>query len=39
MGHAWEQMPIHKVEGQGAMIGKSLDTLERFAGTRPGWQV
>ena len=38
MGHAWEQMPIHKVEGQGAMIGKSLDTLERFAGARPkGW--
>jgi allantoinase len=38
MGHAWEQMPIHNVEGQGKMIGKSLDTLERAAGTRPkGW--
>src|SRR6266446_903585 len=33
-GHAWEQMPIHKVEDQAAMIGKSLDVLERFAGTR-----
>jgi allantoinase len=38
MGHAWEQMPIHKVEDQAAMIAKSLDVLERFAGTRPiGW--
>src|SRR5215468_2946831 len=38
MGHAWEQMPIHKVADQRAMIAKSLDTLERFAGRRPiGW--
>jgi allantoinase len=38
MGHAWEQMPIHKVESQAAMIGQSLDTLERFTGSRPvGW--
>ena len=38
MGHAWEQMPIHKVENQAAMIGQSLDTLERFTGVRPvGW--
>ena len=38
MGHAWEQMPIHKVEDQAEMIAKSLDTLARFAGTRPvGW--
>jgi allantoinase len=38
MGHAWEQMPIHKVGNQRKMIGKSLATLERFAGTRPrGW--
>jgi allantoinase len=38
MGHAWEQMPIHKVDDQRAMIAKSLDTLERFAGARPrGW--
>ena len=38
MGHAWEQMPIHKVEDQFAMINQSLGVLERFAGTRPvGW--
>jgi allantoinase len=38
IGHAWEQMPIHKVDDQRKMIGKSLDTLERFAGARPrGW--
>src|SRR5208282_1270740 len=38
MGHAWEQMPIHKVDDQAVMIAKSLDTLARFAGTRPvGW--
>ena len=38
MGHAWEQMPIHRVEDQVQMIGRSLDTLERFAGARPiGW--
>ena len=24
MGHAWEQMPIHKVEDQAAMIARSL---------------
>ncbi|MBV8934882.1 MAG: polysaccharide deacetylase [Alphaproteobacteria bacterium] len=38
MGHAWEQMPIHRVEDQFAMIDKSLAVLERFAGRRPvGW--
>ena len=38
MGHAWEQMPIHKVDDQAQMIARSLDTLERFARTRPvGW--
>ncbi len=38
MGHAYEQMPIHKVEDQRAMIHQSLDVLERFAGRRPvGW--
>jgi hypothetical protein len=38
MGHAWEQMPIHRVEDQAGMIGRSLDTLARFAGSRPiGW--
>ena len=38
MGHAWEQLPIHKVEDQFAMINQSLGVLERFTGTRPvGW--
>jgi allantoinase len=38
MGHAFEQMPIHKVEDQRAMIETSLSTLERFTGRRPlGW--
>ncbi len=38
MGHAFEQMPIHKVEDQAAMIARSMDTLERFTGKRPvGW--
>jgi peptidoglycan/xylan/chitin deacetylase (PgdA/CDA1 family) len=38
MGHAWEQMPIHNVEDQFAMINQSLGMLERFTGTRPvGW--
>jgi peptidoglycan/xylan/chitin deacetylase (PgdA/CDA1 family) len=38
MGHSYEQMPIHKVDDQRGMIAKSLDTLERFTGTRPiGW--
>ena len=38
MGHAWEQMPIHRVEDQTGMIGRSLDTIARFAGSRPiGW--
>jgi len=38
MGHAWEQMPIHQVEDQFAMINQSLGVLERFTGTRPvGW--
>lgn len=38
MGHAYEQMPIHKVEDQKAMIERSMDLLERFTGTRPvGW--
>ena len=38
MGHAWEQMPIHQVEDQFAMINQSLGVLERFTGRRPvGW--
>jgi allantoinase len=38
MGHAFEQMPIHKVEDQKSMIERSMDVLEKFAGKRPvGW--
>jgi hypothetical protein len=38
MGHAFDQIPMHKVDDQRAMIAKSLDTLEAFWGERPiGW--
>ncbi len=38
MGHAYEQMPIHKVDNQRDMIFKSMDLLETFTGRRPrGW--
>ncbi len=38
MGHAWDQIPIHKIDDQAGMIKKSLDTIEAFTGTRPvGW--
>lgn len=38
MGHAYEQMPIHKIEDQAGMINTSMDVLEKFTGTRPvGW--
>jgi allantoinase len=38
MGHAWDQIPIHKIDDQPAMIRKSLDRIEAFTGTRPvGW--
>jgi peptidoglycan/xylan/chitin deacetylase (PgdA/CDA1 family) len=38
MGHAYEQMPIHKVEDQAAMINRSMSVIENFTGTRPiGW--
>ena len=38
MGHAYEQMPIHKVEDQRAMIQRSMNVLEGFTGKRPvGW--
>ncbi|CAA9261992.1 MAG: Polysaccharide deacetylase [uncultured Acetobacteraceae bacterium] len=38
MGHAWDQMPIHKVEDQRGMIHRSMDRLEGFTGKRPvGW--
>ena len=38
MGHAWDQIPIHKIEDQAGMIRNSLDTIAGFTGTRPvGW--
>ncbi len=38
MGHGWDQIPIHNVVDQAAMIGKSLDAIQAFTGTRPlGW--
>ena len=38
MGHAYDQMPIHKHDDQAAMIDRSMDILERFTGKRPvGW--
>jgi peptidoglycan/xylan/chitin deacetylase (PgdA/CDA1 family) len=38
MGHAYEQMPIHKEPDQAAMIHRSMDVMEKFTGKRPvGW--
>jgi len=38
MGHAWEQMPIHRIDDQRAMIERSMSVIERFTGERPvGW--
>src|ERR1700742_3621813 len=38
MGHAYKQGPIHKESDQAAMIGRSMDVIQKFTGTRPvGW--
>jgi peptidoglycan/xylan/chitin deacetylase (PgdA/CDA1 family) len=38
IGHSYQQGPIHKEEDQPAMVRRSIETLERFAGKRPiGW--
>ena len=38
MGHAYDQLPIHKSEDQAGMIKRSMDVIEKFTGTRPvGW--
>lgn len=38
MAHAYDQIPMHKIDDQRAMIGRTLDILDRFTGTRPlGW--
>jgi len=35
MGHAYDQMPIHKVDDQRGMINRSMDIIEKFTGKRP----
>ncbi|MCD2513010.1 polysaccharide deacetylase family protein [Comamonas endophytica] len=38
MGHGFEQMPVHKVEDQAAMIRRTVDTIRDFTGKAPvGW--
>jgi peptidoglycan/xylan/chitin deacetylase (PgdA/CDA1 family) len=38
MGHGYDQVPVHNQEDQGAMIGRAMEIIERFTGTRPvGW--
>src|SRR5438093_66313 len=37
-GHAYEQMPMHRVDDQRAMIDRSVRVLEGFTGEKPvGW--
>ena len=39
MGHGWVQGPMHKVENQAEAIGKSVETIRKFAGYTPrGWE-
>lgn len=36
--HGYDQVPMHKLDDQRAVIMKSMDIIERFAGKRPrGW--
>ncbi len=35
MGHAYDQMPMHKHDDPRGMIFKSMDILEKFTGKRP----
>jgi allantoinase len=38
MGHAYDQMPMHKHDDQKGMIHRSMDIIETFTGSRPvGW--
>jgi len=38
MAHAYDQVPMHKLDDQPAMIQRTLDVIENFTGTRPiGW--
>lgn len=36
--HSWDQVAMHKLDDQKAVIDKSMDIIEKFAGKRPrGW--
>lgn len=36
--HGYEQIPMHKLDDQRAVIKRTLETIEKFSGTRPrGW--
>jgi allantoinase len=36
--HGYDQVPMHKLDDQRAVIAKSMDIIERFSGRRPrGW--
>ena len=36
--HSYEQIPMHKVEDQRAVIAKTMSVIEKFSGKRPrGW--
>ena len=36
--HGYDQVPMHKLDDQRAVIRKSVDLIEKFSGTRPrGW--
>jgi allantoinase len=38
MAHAYDQIPMHKLEDQSAMIERTLDVIEKFTNSRPvGW--
>jgi hypothetical protein len=38
MGHGYVQVPTHKVEDQPAMIARTVETIEKFTGSKPaGW--
>jgi allantoinase len=38
MAHAYDQIPMHKLDDQSAMIERTLDVIEKFTRSRPiGW--
>jgi len=38
MAHAYDQIPMHKLEDQSAMIDRTLDVIQKFTNSRPvGW--